>query len=97
MHRHPYGYGYGWSPWPMVVLMVLFLAGLVVLGVLLARWAVRSGRQQSQPTAPYAAGPPPGPDPERLLAERFARGEIDETEYRGRLAVLRGDTGPRPG
>ncbi len=26
--------------------------------------------------------------PERLLAERFARGEIDEPEYNGRLAVL---------
>ena len=30
------------------------------------------------------------PAPERLLAERFARGEIDEEEYRRRLAVLRG-------
>jgi putative membrane protein len=26
---------------------------------------------------------------ERVLAERFARGEIDEDEYRRRLAVLR--------
>jgi len=25
-----------------------------------------------------------------MLAERFARGEIDETEYRNRLAALRG-------
>ena len=37
---------------------------------------------------------------ERVLSERFARGEIDEDEYRARLAVLRGRTPPpkaRPG
>ncbi|ADD43106.1 SHOCT domain-containing protein [Stackebrandtia nassauensis] len=28
--------------------------------------------------------------PERVLAERFAKGEIDEAEYRERLDVLRG-------
>ncbi|MFI6875534.1 SHOCT domain-containing protein [Streptomyces sp. NPDC050400] len=27
--------------------------------------------------------------PERLLAERFARGELDDDEYRRRIAVLR--------
>ena len=27
---------------------------------------------------------------EQVLAERFARGEIDEQEYQSRLAVLRG-------
>ncbi|MGI5133262.1 MULTISPECIES: SHOCT domain-containing protein [unclassified Streptomyces] len=32
--------------------------------------------------------------PEQVLAERFARGEIDEEEYRRRLAVLRDE---RPG
>ncbi|MER7792261.1 SHOCT domain-containing protein [Streptomyces sp. NPDC097640] len=31
---------------------------------------------------------------ERVLSERFARGEIDEDEYRTRLAVLRGRTAP---
>jgi uncharacterized membrane protein len=29
-----------------------------------------------------------------LLAERFARGEIDEQEYRQRLDTLRGTTHP---
>ena len=28
-------------------------------------------------------------DPEQVLAERFARGEIDEIEYAQRLSVLR--------
>ena len=37
-----------------------------------------------------ASGAPAGPrpSPEHLLAERFARGEIDEEEYRRRLATL---------
>ena len=36
-----------------------------------------------------AAGPHrPGPTPQQLLAERFARGEIDDDEYYRRLAVL---------
>ena len=40
----------------------------------------------------------PGPSPEQFLAERFARGEIDEDEYNRRLTVLRETTecGPRP-
>jgi putative membrane protein len=35
-------------------------------------------------------GPEPAGDPpERLLAQRFARGEIDDDEYRRRLDVIR--------
>lgn len=34
-----------------------------------------------------------GPSPEQLLAERFARGDIDEEEYQRRLAALR-SSGP---
>lgn len=34
-----------------------------------------------------------GANPERILAERFAAGEIDEDEYHQRLATLR-DAGP---
>jgi len=30
------------------------------------------------------------PAPEHLLAQRFARGDIDEAEYRDRLVTLRG-------
>lgn len=32
---------------------------------------------------------PERPDPERILAERFAAGEIDEDEYQQRLTTLR--------
>lgn len=37
---------------------------------------------------------PERPDPERILAERFAAGEIDEDEYQRRLQILR-STGDR--
>lgn len=35
------------------------------------------------------AGQAPTTGPEGILAERFARGEIDEEEYRRRIAVVR--------
>lgn len=34
---------------------------------------------------------------EQLLAERFARGELDDREYLSRLATLRGQSPPPPG
>jgi putative membrane protein len=41
------------------------------------------------PGAPGSASAVRATGPEQILAERFARGEIDEGEYRARLAVLR--------
>jgi uncharacterized membrane protein len=59
----------------------------------------QSARQQV-PTAGQAAdgeaetylgrSGPAGPRTEAIQAERFARGEIDEKEYRNRLRTLRG-------
>ncbi|MHB9857451.1 SHOCT domain-containing protein [Streptomyces sp. YIM S03343] len=86
----------GWGWFAMPAGMILFWALLIAIGVLVFRALSRSGG-----TSPY--GPPPqrphhGPAlaPEELLAERFARGEIDEDEYRRRLDVLRETAGPRP-
>jgi len=57
--------------------------GAVIFGIVaLVRYFGRSGQQTTAPQPPQA--------PERLLAERFARGEIDEEEYQRRLAALRG-------
>ena len=42
------------------------------------------GDRQAPQSPPAAA-----PSPEQILAARFARGEISETKYRDRLAVLR--------
>jgi putative membrane protein len=69
----------GWGWFGMTVSMVLFWGLLIAAGVMLVRAFNRSSLSD-------AAGS--RPSPEQLLAERFARGEIDEDEYRTRLAVL---------
>ncbi|KEI45733.1 SHOCT domain-containing protein [Saccharopolyspora rectivirgula] len=64
----------------MTVSMVLFWV-LMILGIIaLTRYITRSS------TAGRGAEPFDGPH--RVLAERYARGEIDEEEYRRRAAVL---------
>lgn len=77
-------YGSGMSGWGyglMVLSMVVFW-GLVLLGVVaLIQYLARGGW-------PPAAQFSPRPAPEDLLAERFARGEIDEHDFRQRLDVL---------
>jgi putative membrane protein len=85
-----YWYGSGMSGWGyglMTVSMILFWGAVIFGIVLLVRYFSRSGQPPAAPP-PQSAEPPPSP--ERLLAERFARGEIGEEEYQQRLAVLRG-------
>lgn len=72
----------GWDWFATSVGTVLFWALLITGAVLLYRALARAPRQP-HPHAPAT--------PEQLLAERFARGEIDEDEYRRRLSVLRSD------
>jgi putative membrane protein len=57
------------------------LVALLVLAAIAAVTVYLLSRRSRRP--PYRSG-------EAVLAERFARGEIDEDEYRTRLAVLRG-------
>jgi putative membrane protein len=74
----------GWGFALMSVGMVLFWA-LIILGLIaVARYLLVSCKR-----APEAR-----PTPEELLAERFARDEIDEQEYRVRLDALHGRPGP---
>jgi putative membrane protein len=56
---------------------------LVIVGVVLLVRYLSSDRRAPVP-------PAPADDPRRILAERYARGEIDEAEYRQRLNVLGG-------
>ena len=83
-----WGYGSGWGFALMAMSMVLFW-GLVIGAVVLI---IRTTSQGPGPSSPPAAGP--GQGPQQILAERFARGEIDEQEYHSRLATLSG--GPTP-
>ncbi len=58
---------------------------IVAATVLVVRALRRDGADRHTAAAPCPAS---DKGPERLLAERFARGEIDDEEYSRRLAVL---------
>lgn len=64
------------------VMMIVFWGGIILLIVLLARWIGKPGIGPSQPCAT-------APTPLDILKARFARGEIDETEYSERKKVLK--------
>jgi putative membrane protein len=67
--------------WPgMLFAMAVFWGLLITVIVLVLHFRGRSGTPTADTGALGAA--------ELLLAERFARGEIDENEYRGRLEAL---------
>ncbi|WP_407840666.1 SHOCT domain-containing protein [Streptomyces sp. DSM 116496] len=59
---------------------------IVAAAILVVRALRRDGADGPTVPAPH---PTPDKGAEKLLAERFARGEIDDEEYRRRLAVLR--------
>lgn len=71
----------GWNWMAMSLMMVLFWGALIALIV----WLVR------ETSGPRSGGrvPPQGPNAEELLAQRFARGEIDAEEFTRRRAALR--------
>jgi putative membrane protein len=71
----------GWGWLGMSLGMLLFWAVVTTVVVLLARTI-----GTTKPAAPPAVRPSA---PEQILAERFARGEIDEKEFQARLAALR--------
>lgn len=75
------GYGFGFAG--LGLLLVILFIVLIVIGIALL---VR------RPVAPAPAAPvvDARSQAQRILEERFARGEIDEPEYRARLEVLLG-------
>jgi putative membrane protein len=77
-----YGDGFGGAGLLVMALMfLLFWGGVVSLVIYLVRRGhVRDGGDRFEPTHREAEG---------ILAERFARGEIDEDEFTVRRAALR--------
>lgn len=71
----------GWGYALMTIVMIAFCALVIIAIVALVRYL---GRGTGHTTTPRSS------TPEQVLGERFARGEIDEEEYRRRLNALRG-------
>ncbi len=79
MLAHGPGWGPGWdggSPglWPLIPIVWGLVWLAVIATIVVLLWRRGSGDVRSARSA---------------LAERYARGDIDEQEYRERLAVLR--------
>lgn len=70
------GWGYAWMSVGMLIFWALVIGGTVI--------AIRFAISDRGTTPRYES-----PSPQELLAQRFARGEIDEAEYSTRLAALR--------
>lgn len=85
------GYGYDGGTWwwiPMTLMMVAFWGGLIWLGVALVRRSDRSAHQAAPTPVTTATAAGPTAHAASILAERFAKGEIDIEEYTSRKAVL---------
>ncbi|GAA1841768.1 SHOCT domain-containing protein [Agromyces salentinus] len=86
-HAGPWAAGFGWVFF-LIPLFWLLVIGLVIFGVSRRHraWAAAGYAPGGYgPGAPWARGA----SAESTLAERFAKGDIDELEYRARLEVLR--------
>jgi putative membrane protein len=83
-------WGNGMGGWGMLLMTVsnLLFWGLVIAGIVAL---VRYTGQRARPGEPIDHRP----IPQQVLAERFARGEIDEDEYTRRMQVLGGDVSTR--
>lgn len=79
------GYNMAWG-WPVGLLMLVAVILLVV-------WIVRvlaggTDRSVSRGGSPAARGGGERSQARQILDDRFAKGELNETEYRERLKVL---------
>jgi|SRR4051794_33803829 putative membrane protein len=96
----PWGPGH-WGGGPWFLIGPLFWIAAVVAVALITRraglWGPRRGRSGGWNWAGWSGWgggasqgtPEQRPSAEDILADRFARGEIDEAEYQDRLSTLR--------
>ena len=90
MHDGWRGDGWGGGHWiAAIFMMVLFWGSLAAIVLMVMR---SGGRSRHDHHARGAEPPPRDPtaDAERILHERFARGEIGEDEYTRRHDLLKG-------
>lgn len=85
-HAGPWAAGFGWVFFLIPVFWILVI-GLIVFAVTRRRRAWAHGGPDGSYGPPWMRGG--AASAESTLAERFAKGDIDETEYRARLEVLR--------
>ncbi|MEU1973333.1 hypothetical protein ABZ477_16895 [Microbacterium sp. NPDC019599] len=82
-------WGFGW--WFLLIPLFWILFFVLI-------WAI-FGRRWRRAAAENGYGPygrlNPSRQAEATLAERFAKGDIDEVEYRARLEVIRANAAPR--
>jgi putative membrane protein len=84
MMMHYYGPGMnGVALTLMIIGNVVFWGLLIVAAIALIRYTKRGQVDSSSPTAST---------PQQILAQRFARGDIDEDEYTRRLQVISGSS-----
>lgn len=77
-------WGHGWGVgWLMTALMLTLFFAAVITGIVVAMRYLKPGGSDTggRPATTTAA--------EDVLAHRFARGEIDETEFRQRSTALK--------
>lgn len=96
--HHP-GWGAGAGFWfAPVIVWLLVLGTIIALVATRRRRGARAG--WGAPRGPDGVGPwasaQAARSAETVLAERFARGDVDEVEYRARLDVLRSQQLPLP-
>jgi putative membrane protein len=77
MYYYPGMHGWAWAL--MIIGNVIFWGLLIIAAIALIRYTKRGQVDSASHTAST---------PQQILAQRFARGDIDEDEYKIRLQVL---------
>lgn len=83
-----HGYGAGWMAWPLMALVMLILWGGLIAAIV---WFLAQRRNKSTAPTPNAASPANATSAAiEILDQRYARGEIDEDQWRSARDNLRG-------
>lgn len=83
-----HGPGFGW--WFLLIPLFWIALFAVIFAIFGRRWR-RNAREHGYGPSGRST---PARQAEATLAERFAKGDIDETEYRARLEVIRANATP---